>query len=493
MQNRFCPSRTARRPASIAALAVAVGALAAPGVASAANVSLNTQNTQAPYQVGSRLMINDFSQNGETNSITVKPGGGTQVVVTDSTASITSGPGCTNSSANEAVCSPDQALSDLDASLGKGNDSFTLAMGLAQRKPTALDYWDDLYIPTAFIDGGEGDDTLVGSNDIATSDSLFGAEGNDKLSGRAGDDSLVESGTDRRPGVPLYPGETIPTSGNDQLDGGEGDDYLNGGFGTDVILGASGLDTVDYGGRRSAVTVNLNPGANNSPSTGNGIAGENDSISGIENADGGRANDTLTGDSGANTLTGNSGDDTINGNAGSDRLIAGFGDDNLLAKDQTQDVVDCGPGNDKGEVDDIDVLAGSCSGKTLVVTKVAGPVAVDKTKPKLTVGKVKRKLKRKAFFKSGITGTLKSSETVSATAEMLGRFKAKKGAIAAVAGDLVLGTKGVKVGTKTVKFKVTAAKKFRKAFPRKFKVRLRVTGTDAAGNRSSKTITIRVS
>jgi Ca2+-binding RTX toxin-like protein len=71
------------------------------------------------------------------------------------------------------------------------------------------------------IDGGQGNDTLVGDSKANT---FRGFGGNDVLSGGLGNDAL-DGG-----------------AGNDRLDGGEGDDVLIGGGGADVLSGGRGND-----------------------------------------------------------------------------------------------------------------------------------------------------------------------------------------------------------------------------------------------------------
>jgi Ca2+-binding RTX toxin-like protein len=80
--------------------------------------------------------------------------------------------------------------------------------------------------PLLTLDGGDGDDTVTGS---AGDDVLLGGNGNDRLIGSAGDD-LIDGG-----------------AGNDSIGGGAGDDILNGGDGTDTIDGGTGDDIAANG------------------------------------------------------------------------------------------------------------------------------------------------------------------------------------------------------------------------------------------------------
>jgi len=128
------------------------------------------------------------------------------------------------------------------------------------------------------------------------------------------------------------------------IDGGPGNDTLVGGPENDTFKGAGDTDNVAYVGisaagitRTDPVTAVLPSGS--SPSTGNGQAGENDSIADdVEDLTGGAGNDTLTGNDGPNTIagspppgtpdvdpqpTGTESRDTIDGAGGADTLLAG--------------------------------------------------------------------------------------------------------------------------------------------------------------------------
>ena len=73
------------------------------------------------------------------------------------------------------------------------------------------------------IDGGSGDDTLYGAG---KNDSLIGGSGGDKLYGGSGNDVLT--------GGP----------GDDRLEGGSGHDVLKGGPGKNTYVGGAGRDTI---------------------------------------------------------------------------------------------------------------------------------------------------------------------------------------------------------------------------------------------------------
>jgi len=78
--------------------------------------------------------------------------------------------------------------------------------------------------------GGNGNDTLTGT---AGNDSLNGGNGNDSLIGNAGNDTLIGgNGTDF----------LVGSAGNDLLNGDNGYDTLRGGLGTDTLTGGNGQD-----------------------------------------------------------------------------------------------------------------------------------------------------------------------------------------------------------------------------------------------------------
>jgi hypothetical protein len=99
-----------------------------------------------------------------------------------------------------------------------GNDRLTVAVSLAS--------------PATLI-GGDGNDTLSGA---AGDDTINGGRGRDSLAGNAGDDRLAGG------------------RGRDTFLGHEGDDILSGGAGRDTVTGGPGADTFSRRDRGSEVT-----------------------------------------------------------------------------------------------------------------------------------------------------------------------------------------------------------------------------------------------
>jgi Ca2+-binding RTX toxin-like protein len=225
------------------------------------------------------------------------------------------------------------------------------------------------------IRGMGGNDTICGG---PGNDQIFGGRGNDDLFGGLGDDSLDgERGSDDLEGGK---GEDLllGSSGNDELrggvgnhddlDGGPGDDSLAGGDGGfDVLTGGPGNDAIDggsgahdiasYAGTGGAVAIDLGAG------TVSGAEGEH--LSGIEDAVGSSADDTLIGAAGsANRLDGGPGDDSIVGIGPGDEAYGGPGGDSCSGFSAP---VSCGPAqSDAGTTVELYVSIDDAS--SLVVT-----------------------------------------------------------------------------------------------------------------------------
>jgi Ca2+-binding RTX toxin-like protein len=112
------------------------------------------------------------------------------------------------------------------------------------------------------VNGGSGNDQLVGSD---SGNVMNGNAGNDALTGGASTDTLS---------------------------GGDGDDWLTGGLGNDAMDGGAGTNTADYSGAGSGgIGVNVNL------ATGQASGDGNDTLAGIQNANGSSFSDALRGTS----------------------------------------------------------------------------------------------------------------------------------------------------------------------------------------------------
>lgn len=229
------------------------------------------------------------------------------ILVTDS-AGVALGRGCVRVVATyptRASCSAprDLEISDISVDLGDRDDVFRLRVD-----PRANLGFE------AEIAGGPGDDSMTGGR-------LMGGPGNDRLSSH-----LVNGGPDS---------DILMTGGR-----GGTIDESDPGNGSDVIRGGSGpTDQVIYTARRAPVAVDLRA------TSGAGEAGENDRITGIENAQGGAGDDVLIGTDAPNNLEGGAGTDAVSGGRGNDFLFGGF-DSAFPGGPGERDSLDGGPGDD---------------------------------------------------------------------------------------------------------------------------------------------------
>ncbi|AVS98836.1 hypothetical protein C8236_08340, partial [Paracidovorax avenae] len=245
--------------------------------------------------------------------------------------------------------------------------------------------WDLAAITAKLFTGGDGNDTIIGTNQA---DTMRGGRGNDDLWGGAGNDTLLgEEGNDG-----LY-GE----AGDDVMDGGAGNDYMDGGAGANTYRfgRGDGQDTIAYksGGSDGKLgTLQFKDGVQasdlvlrqvydnqlGSKALEVSIAGTADkvtingffynsdpanplnSVQRFEFADGttldlaaitaklftgGDGNDTIIGSNQADTMRGGGGNDDLWGGAGNDTLLGEDGNDGLYGE-AGDDVLDGGAGND---------------------------------------------------------------------------------------------------------------------------------------------------
>jgi Ca2+-binding RTX toxin-like protein len=442
-------------------LAVAVGAtlIAAfsPAAAQAANVSAPEPGAGAPR------VLTYAAVAGETNQPTFTREG-PNVVVRDLSATLVAAAPCTAPDTHTAVC-PDAPtrITQLTVTLDDMPDAATV--GITDVATT--------------INGGPGKDSILGSDGGA--DTIDGAGDEDTIGGRGGDDTVVDGIADAAP---------------NHLSGGAGDDVLRGGSGADQFDGGPGFDTLTYADRgpdaANGVTVVLSGGA----ASGAGAPGENDTLAAIENLQGSGKNDTLTGDDGANIIQGLDGDDTITGGRGVDLLYGGAGNDAINAVDQGTDRVSCGgpqPG-DTASVDDADDVAGCpAAGAGLSITPVPVPLPPDLTAPKVGVTYTKT-VKVRTFRRKGATFTVFSSDKAvrnTVTAQLIGRVRSVKSFSKAAVGELELARRSAGfVGKKRLTLK--PSKRYRARLRKGQRIRLRLTLTDQARNRATKTVIIRL-
>jgi Ca2+-binding RTX toxin-like protein len=120
----------------------------------------------------------------------------------------------------------------------------------------------------------------------------------------------------------LAMGDVQGGDGDDTIITGEGNEYLNGGRGFDNLNGDDGKDYVSYGDAPKGVVVNLDTGR----TTQDGYDAQ-DILRNIENIEGSRFNDRITGNDDDNVIDGGAGNDTMFGLDGDDVFLSGAGAD----------------------------------------------------------------------------------------------------------------------------------------------------------------------
>lgn len=203
---------------------------------------------------------------------------------------------------------------------------------------------------TLEVEGGNGNDILLGSPDLAAT--LRGGDGNDTITSTAPADTIF--GGD---GADMITGG----DGNDSIVAGDGDDIVTGDGGDDVISGDNGADDISGGDGADAIT------AGDGPDTLSGGLG-NDTIDGQSGTDlinGDDDNDSLIGGPGQDTISGDAGDDFIDGQANNDTLSGGDGND-MIFGGGGRDAISGELGNDflQGDLG-VDTLAGDDGDDTL--------------------------------------------------------------------------------------------------------------------------------
>ena len=121
---------------------------------------------------------------------------------------------------------------DIDPGSGYARLATSMTLSITIDARFGDDYIDasGLYQCGVTVYGGDGDDTIIGSNTSSPrGDFLYGGNGNDVILGLAGEDFI-------------YGG-----AGDDNIDGGTGNDFLFGDAGNDTIFSSSGYDVIDGG------------------------------------------------------------------------------------------------------------------------------------------------------------------------------------------------------------------------------------------------------
>jgi len=190
------------------------------------------------------------------------------------------------------------------------------------------------------------------------------------------------------------------------------------------------------------------------------------------------------------TITGPDNCPAVAGDTQADLDGDGLGDacDADIDGDGVSNDAEAARGSDPRKADtDGDGVGDATDGCPAVAGTANGCVAPDTTAATITIGRTSSRTTRKKFF-NGITSRISAGEPVSLEIALLGKARS---AGLAKATDVVLAEKNYKLSAaaRSVRLK---PKRSLVGGRKTFTVRLRVIATDAAGNRSTKTKTIRV-
>ncbi|HEX2818140.1 MAG TPA: calcium-binding protein, partial [Phenylobacterium sp.] len=199
-----------------------------------------------------------------------------------------------------------------------GNDSIVITGGAAAQvmKLSGEDGTDTIDAHAGLgkynIDGGAGDDSILGS---IHADTLSGSDGNDTIQDGGG--ANVIDGGNGNDQITLT---GLHDTANETITGGAGNDIISDGAET-----TSGVDKIDGGDGNDSINFATSSGA----STITGGAGDDTILagSGADTIDAGSGDDSVSGGAGGDTITGGAGDDVIHGGTGTDVLSGGGGTD----------------------------------------------------------------------------------------------------------------------------------------------------------------------
>jgi ELWxxDGT repeat protein len=205
-----------------------------------------------------------------------------------------------------------------------GDELFFRAGGEVGAELFKLTFDDSIDATPILINGSNGSDNLLGSDNVEQIQALGGQDtvtsfgGNDFIDGGDGDDRLISD------------------TGDDHLFGGNGKDTLNSGNGCDTLWGGNDKDVLRGRGGNDELT-----GGSDSDLLDGGI--------GDDTLNGRNDKDVLRGRGGNDELTGGSDSDLLDGGIGNDTLDGRYGDDIfVLESDAGSDtIVDFRLGSDR--------------------------------------------------------------------------------------------------------------------------------------------------
>ena len=192
--------------------------------------------------------------------------------------------------------------------------------------------------------------TATGVEDIDLTDEAgaakaVGDNGNNTLIGNKFDNTLIgNGGDDTLDGwfySPFYAPvvDTLKTTGNDTLNGGNGNDLFRIDSANDIVVESAlafGVDTVEFKAAAATSSYTLTAGVENLKMLGNLTEGVGNNL-----------NNRIIGDTTANVLKGGYGDDYLDGGSGIDNFEGGYGDDTFLVDNLLENIKEiAGQGND---------------------------------------------------------------------------------------------------------------------------------------------------
>jgi Ca2+-binding RTX toxin-like protein len=381
----------------------------------------------------------------------------------------------------------------------------------------AADESDDVSADIENVIGGSANDVLVGSS---VANLVQGRAGDDVLDGAAGPDTLrggdgVDWASYEGRAASVFAdldgalsddgeageGDTLVSdveaveggAGNDVLTGGASDNVLDGAAGADQLSGGGGADAVDYSDRTAVVTADADgvAGDDGSPGEGDTIAAD------VEDLYGGSGDDTLSGNAAPNLLFGGAGADRLDGGPGEDALFGEDGGDELTTRDVDLDLASCGAGDDLVRPDELDEVL-DCERNDLTPPAPSPlapppPLALktprDTVAPTVRASVLKQRLSR--VRRSGLRIRLSCSEpcTFAGRLEVDGptarRLALKRRLLGEVRGRIVR-------GVKTIVLRLNGATRKALSRRRSLHARLLITARDAAGNKRTRRVSVRL-
>jgi hypothetical protein len=359
-------------------------------------------------------------------------------------------------------------------------------------------------VPFPFIfKGGDGTDGLIVDAGQDTTDRVVDVFADSLTAGLTFDKSEASFNVESVENTPVFLGtgnDTIHVTGTNpslpiHLDAGDGNDTAQ------VGTKASGLGAVHgefaFNGSAGDDTLQVTDAA----STAGSVTDIDDG--GLRHAGG-----TVRPASGVDHVSfiAGSGSDSIAKSSGWAWTIdSGPGDDTVATRDAVADSVACGDGADFAVTDPLDALAANCERSDRTAALPAGGTpsdpgtgtgtgggagtgtATDTAAPVISIASLRKSVKLKSFLR-GLKPVLSANEPATFQAQLLGSARrvtlARAYDVTLAHGDLPLGAGARPLTLKPNKRLVGHA--------RRLTVRVLVTATDAAGNRSSLAKTLKV-